>query len=58
MEGLPKGGIFRQQWPILGAQGSPGLLKLNYIYKCLVILQIQGALAKVIKFSEKKVGIL
>lgn len=58
MEGLPIGGIFRQQWLILGAQGTSGLLKLNYMYKCLVILQMQVALVKVIKFWEKKVGIL
>lgn len=42
MEGLPKGGIFRQQWLILGAQGSLGLLKLNHMYKCLVILHTRS----------------
>ena len=41
-----KVGFSGNEWLILGAKTFPCLLKLNYIYKCIVILLIQGALAE------------
>lgn len=41
-----KVGFSGNKWLILGAQTFPCLLKLNYIYKCMVILLIQEALAE------------